>query len=45
MDLLKRQRNKPISHDEVFHTILGVLEIETGIYKKEKDLQFLGIKK
>ncbi len=45
VDLLKRQRNKPISHDEVFHTILGILEIETGIYKKEKDLQFLGIKK
>jgi glucan phosphoethanolaminetransferase (alkaline phosphatase superfamily) len=45
MDLLRRQRNKTISHDEVFHTVLGVLEIQTDIYKKEKDLQFLGIKK
>jgi lipid A ethanolaminephosphotransferase len=45
MDLLRRQRNKAISHDEVFHTVLGVLEIQTDIYKKEKDLQFLGIKK
>ena len=45
MDLLRRQRNKEISHDEVFHTVLGILEIQTNIYKKEKDLQFLGIKK
>jgi lipid A ethanolaminephosphotransferase len=45
MDLLRRQRNKIISHDEVFHTVLGVLEVQTNIYKKEKDLQFLGIKK
>jgi lipid A ethanolaminephosphotransferase len=45
MDLLRSQRNKVISHDEVFHTILGILEIQTNIYKKEKDLQLLGIKK
>ena len=45
MDLLRRHRNKAISHDEVFHTVLGILEIQTDIYKKEKDLQFLGIKK
>ena len=45
MDLLRRQRNKEISHDEVFHTVLGILEVQTNIYKKEKDIQFLGIKK
>jgi lipid A ethanolaminephosphotransferase len=45
MDLLKLKSNKPISHDNVFHTLLGILEIETGIYKKEKDLKSLAIKK
>ena len=45
MDLLKRKSNKPISHDHVFHTLLGIFDIETDIYKKEKDLQYLGIKK
>jgi len=45
MDLLKRNNNKPISHDNVFHTLLGILEIETGIYNKKKDLKSLGIRK
>ena len=45
MNLLRRQRNKAITHDQVFHTLLGILEIETSIYKKEKDLQALGIRK
>ena len=45
MDLLKLKSNKLISHDNVFHTLLGILEIETGIYKKEKDLKSLAIKK
>jgi lipid A ethanolaminephosphotransferase len=45
MDLLKLKSNKSISHDNVFHTLLGILEIETGIYKKEKDLKSLAIKK
>jgi len=45
MDLLKLKSNKPISHDNVFHTLLGILEIETVIYKKEKDLQSFAIKK
>ena len=45
MNLLKLKTNKPITHDYVFHTLLGIFDIKTNIYKKEKDLQFLGIKR
>ncbi len=45
MDLLKRQRDKAISHDEVVHSLLGMLEVQTEIYKKDKDLHFWATKK
>ena len=45
MNLLKLKTNKPITHDYVFHTLLGIFDIKTNIYKKEKDLQLLGIKR
>lgn len=45
MNLLKLKTNKSITHDYVFHTLLGIFDIKTNIYKKEKDLQFLGIKR
>ena len=45
MNLLKQKTNKPISHDYIFHTLLGIFDIKTDIYKKEKDLMFFGIKR
>jgi len=45
MNLLKLKTNKPITHDYVFHTLLGIFDIKTNIYKKEKDLQSVGIKR
>ena len=35
---LEKQRDKKYSHDNIFHTVLGLLEIETTIYKKDKDI-------
>ncbi len=35
--LLKKQAN-PISHDYLFSTVLGLLEVETSIYNSEYDL-------
>ncbi len=35
---LSDKRDKKYSHDNVFHTILGFMEIETSIYDKEMDV-------
>jgi len=35
---LLEQRNRRYSHDHLFHTILGFMEIETSIYDKGMDL-------
>ncbi len=35
---LEKQRDKEYSHDNIFHTVLGLLEIETTIYQKNKDI-------
>ncbi|MBF0264556.1 MAG: phosphoethanolamine--lipid A transferase [Gammaproteobacteria bacterium] len=34
---LKEQAHKKLSHDNLFHTILGMMEIETEVYDKELD--------
>ena len=31
-------RDKRYSHDNIFHTVLGLLEIETQVYDKQKDI-------
>jgi lipid A ethanolaminephosphotransferase len=36
-DIAMKKNNK-YSHDNIFHTILGFMEIETSIYKKEMDI-------
>jgi len=38
IELLKTKVNNEYSHDNLFHTILGLLEIETGVYIKELDI-------
>lgn len=43
MSTFNKHRDKLISHDHVSHTLLGMFEIKTSIYKKELDLHVLGI--
>jgi lipid A ethanolaminephosphotransferase len=38
VDAMREIRDTPLSHDFVFHTLLGVFEIETVEYQPEKDL-------
>ena len=40
MDLesLRLLRNEPLSHDNIFHTLLGLFEISSEIYDGQKDL-------
>ena len=38
MSILKSRTKQQISHDSVFHTILGLLEVETDIYNKNLDI-------
>ncbi len=35
---LSGKRDKQYSHDHIFHTILGFMEIETALYDKEMDI-------
>lgn len=37
-DCLKGERNKAFSHDNLFHSMLGVLDVETSVYQADKDL-------
>jgi len=35
---LRSKIDNPYSHDNVFHTVLGLMEIQTGLYDKSKDI-------
>lgn len=35
---VKKLIDNPYSHDNLFHTVLGMLDIEVGVYKKELDV-------
>lgn len=37
---LKSYSNKIFSQDNLFHTLLGLFEIETEVYKKELDILY-----
>ncbi len=37
IDCLKRGANRPISHDYLFHSILGLLQVKTQVYNKSFD--------
>ena len=41
IDRLRRVADQPISHDYVFHTLLGLFEIKTEVYDHRKDLEEL----
>ena len=35
---LRNKADEQLSHDNVFHTILGMLEVETPVYNKSRDI-------
>jgi lipid A ethanolaminephosphotransferase len=35
---LRQLANSPVSHDELFHTLLGLFEVDTEVYDSELDL-------
>ncbi|MCW2267672.1 phosphoethanolamine transferase [Pseudomonas sp. MYb187] len=37
-DCLNRNRNKPLSQDNLFHSMLGLLQVHTAVYKPQLDL-------
>ncbi len=41
-DALDRVSSKPYSQDNIFHTLLGLMEIETSVYNKNMDILHSG---
>ena len=37
-DCLRAQAAKPVAHDHLFHTVLGLLNVQTGIYERGYDI-------
>jgi lipid A ethanolaminephosphotransferase len=35
---LKAKSGAPLSHDNLFHSVLGLLDVQTSIYKTERDI-------
>ncbi len=38
VDLLQPRLDEHFSHDNLFHTLLGLFEVETGVYDQNKDM-------
>ncbi len=36
--VLKQNRDKKFSHDNLFHTLLNIFEVETDVYRKDMDI-------
>lgn len=36
-DCLRKQHDAPLSHDHYFHSVLGLLQIKAGIYRRDLD--------
>jgi len=36
-DCLRRKAAEPLSHDNLFHSVLGVLDVRTSVYRPERD--------
>jgi lipid A ethanolaminephosphotransferase len=41
MQCLNQQRNEPRDHDYYFHSVLGLLGIQTQVYQEKKDIFYL----
>jgi lipid A ethanolaminephosphotransferase len=37
-EAMRRLQNDSLSHDNIFHTLLGLFEINSGIYDRQKDI-------
>jgi lipid A ethanolaminephosphotransferase len=37
-ECIKRQRTEPYSHDNLFHSVLGMLDIKTNVYQPDYDI-------
>lgn len=35
---LQSERDKPLSHDHVFHSVLGLMAVQTSVYQRELDI-------
>jgi len=35
---LNAERHKPLSHDNLFHSVLGLMAVKTTVYQRERDL-------
>jgi lipid A ethanolaminephosphotransferase len=35
---MQTQRDKPLSHDNLFHSVLGLMAVQTSVYQRERDL-------
>ena len=40
IEKLNSYKNQSFSQDNLFHTLLGLFEVETTVYKKEMDILF-----
>ncbi|MEO8858502.1 MAG: phosphoethanolamine--lipid A transferase [Burkholderiaceae bacterium] len=38
MDCLRQRASQPLSHDNLFHSVLGLLDVQTGVYRRDLDL-------
>ena len=38
MDCLRREAGQPASHDNLFSSVLGLLDVGAGEYRKSQDL-------
>lgn len=38
VDCLRQQAQQPVSHDNLFHSVLGILDIQTQVYQPGLDL-------
>ena len=41
VDKLKPFADKPLSHDHLFHTLLGSFEVQSEVYKPELDIFYM----
>ncbi len=35
---LQAERHKPLSHDNLFHSVLGLMAVKTSVYQRERDV-------
>jgi len=36
--ILRKRAGEPVSHDNLFHSVLGLMEVETSVYNRKLDI-------